>query len=137
MFTKTRYFNPSFINTIEKDETYHGHWWLPDRPDEPVSGVLYLRKEGGLRLHLIGMFPSDSSETLGHRFANHDIILGELLPGRQAVTLIDCKERQRQSPYLSNVADAAVQRFNAEYLVFSLHLKQAPDLKFSDFQDKL
>lgn len=56
------------------------------------------------------------------------------MPGRQAVTLIDCKERQRQSPYLSNVADAAVQRFNAEYLVFSLHLKQAEDLKFSDFE---
>ena len=64
MFSITRYFDPCFVNTIEKDETYHGHWWLPEKPDNKVSGVLRLLKKGGIHLNLIGMFLNDASEIL-------------------------------------------------------------------------
>jgi len=134
MFTKTRYFNPSFINTIEKDETYHGHWWLPNNPNDRVSGVLRLYKSGGIRLHLIGMFLNDTSEILGYHFADHDMILGELVPGNAPVTLISCKERQRESPYIHNSAKGAVQRFKAERLLFHHHINKIEELKFSSFE---
>lgn len=134
MFTKTRYFNPAFINSIEKDRTYHGHWWLPADPANKVSGVLYLKKSGGVMLHLIGMFVADSSDILGYKFADHDTILGELLPGTQPITLINCKERQRQSPYLGNATDGAVQRFNAEFAIFGFHFNKAEDALFTSFE---
>jgi hypothetical protein len=134
MFTNTRYFNPSFINTIEKDETYHGRWWLADNPNDKISGVLRLYKKGGIRLHLIGMFMDDSSESLGLHFADHDIILGELVPGNVPVTLIYCKERQRESPYIHNTAEAAVQRFKAEHLLFGHHVDKIESLKFTSFE---
>lgn len=134
MFTKTRSFNPSFINTIQEDEIYHGNWWLPIHPDDKVSGVLTLSKTAGIKLNLIGMFKHDSSETLGHTFADHDIILGSTLPGNGLITIVNCKERQRESSSISNTVDGSVQRFNGEYLLMGHHTCEYKNLKFSKFE---
>jgi hypothetical protein len=133
MFTKTRHFNPSFVNTVEKDKTYHGHWWVPEQPHHRVSGVLYVQKSGGIKLHLIGMFENDASETLGHTFADHYVILGDLVPGNATVSLANCKERQRKSPYMANISDGAVQQFRCDYMVIGQYLSK-DQMKFSSFE---
>jgi hypothetical protein len=95
MFTKTRHFNFGFINSIDEDGTYHGHFWTPENQEDKIAGVLYLKKEGGLSLKLIGMFAQDSSEILGLHFADHLVILGQFVPGMGSVTLVNCQERER------------------------------------------
>lgn len=134
MFTLTRHFNQSFINSIDKDETYHGHWWLPSNPQNRVSGVLYFKRKGGISLTLIGMFQDDASDSIGHDLVSHDIILGELVPGSGQVTLLYCKERQRESPYINNTSKGAVQRFQANHSLFGYHAKNIESLKFSNFE---
>ena len=134
MFTNTKYFNPSFLNTIQEDRTYHGNWWLPDYPQDRVSGVLYLRKTGGIKLHLIGIFLSDCNEEIGFEFANHDIIVGEIVPGHGMVTLISCGEQERKSPYLSNTSEGTTQKFNVENLLMGYHIPTLDNLRFTQFE---
>jgi hypothetical protein len=134
MFTLTRHFNQSFVNTIDLDETYHGHWWLPSNPQNRISGVLYLKRKGGISLTLIGMFQDDASDSIGHNLVEHDIILGELVPGSGPVTLLCCKERQRESPYINNTSKGAVQRFIAGHFLFNYHASDIKSLKFSYFE---
>ena len=134
MFTKTRYFDPSFINTIKEDQIYHGNWWLPENPNDRISGVLYLKRSGGIKLHLIGMFSNDSSEILGFKFADHPIIIGDNVPGGFHITLIGCEEEERRSPYLSNTTKDAAQKFNVNDLLMGCHINNTENLKFSQLE---
>lgn len=134
MLTNSRNFNHSYLTTIEEDRTYHGIFWLPDHPENRVSGVLYLKKSDGVSLKLIGMFESDASIDLGLRLVEHQSILGELLPGSSIITLIGCKETERQSPYFHNTSKSATQRFIADGALFNTHLNSAEELKFSSFE---
>lgn len=134
MMKHAKHFNPSFITMIEEDVQYHGHWWLPSAPDDRVAGVLYLKRKGGIRLHLIGMFRSDETQEFGHRLTDHDVILGEFMPGHSVATIIGCHERERESPYISNTAKGSVQRFIAKHVLFGLHVSAFTDLVFSSFE---
>lgn len=134
MMKHTKHFNPSFITMIEEDGTYHGHWWLPSAPEDKIAGVLYLKKKGGVRLHLMGMFKLDETNQLGLRLTDHEVILGELIPGDSIATLIDCHERERESPYISNTAKGSVQRFIAKHLLFGRHIPTLNEVVFSSFE---
>jgi hypothetical protein len=108
MFTHTRYFHTEYLNAIKKDLTYHGHWWLPNNR---VAGMLYLNKKGGMKLLLMGMFDADIRNGYQFEFADHPIILGELIPGGAPVTLWACKEIQRKSPYIESTAKGTSKKF--------------------------
>jgi len=73
---------------------------------------LKLNKVGGIRLYLIGMFQCDAAKFRMH-FADHDIILGEVLPGG-ANNFNCCKENQRKAPYLSNTSKGPVKDSSRE-----------------------
>lgn len=127
MFTTNRYFNPSYVNTIEKDEVYHGKWRLPDK-DTSVSGVLNIYKKGGIKLTLIGMFEQDMNNHFD--LVEHSIILGTLLPGGGKVTLINCQEQERKG--LNDTF--STQKFNTQSLIFNYHVTHIKNLKFSTFE---
>jgi ApeA N-terminal domain 1 len=65
--------------------TCKGHWWLPEKPDERVAGILtYVPQEGG-NLELLGSFARAEADFTGF---GPEIILGESDLG--LVTLHDC-----------------------------------------------
>lgn len=70
------------MNEFEHD----GVWWLPEQPDQKVSGRLEHTQQSGLRLELHGAFGNRIRE-IADRRVEHDIIHG-LTDGR-AVTLED------------------------------------------------
>ena len=67
-----------------------GQWWLPEKPDEPVSGILTYTLQEGASLELLGSF-NDSVRGLTETFAP-EIVLGASDQG--LVTLHDCVQTQ-------------------------------------------
>ena len=58
---------------IENNFNYSGHWWLPEEPNNIVSGSLIYDEETGVILDLIGAF-SELFKNKKHQKV--DIILG-------------------------------------------------------------
>lgn len=72
---------------------YRGDWWLPEDPDNHVSGVLTYAPNAGLRLDLDGSFKSfDMIALFRPPSLDHPIILGVTRTGK-AITLYKCYER--------------------------------------------
>lgn len=68
--------------------TYPGEWWIPQNPDQKVSGTLSFTPQNGLALDLIGTLsksPYDSSEV-----EYLPLINGVIYKGSKAVTLWEC-----------------------------------------------
>ncbi len=133
MFKKTRYFNTSFINSIEEDRTYHGNFWKPENPKDKLAGVLSLKREGGITLTLIGMFEGNS-EILDLDFDHHPILLGTIIPGLHPVSLVSCLERERRSPHVDNSSKGASQSFKVKYSILGVHCDNFKDLNFQYFE---
>lgn len=134
MFTKKITLLPAFVNTIQEDLRYYGYWWTPNNPEDRVSGTLTVSKRGGIRLILIGMFPSDTGEKMGFNLANHSFIHGQILPGQAPVTLITCQEFQRDSSFLSDTISTAMQRFSVTAMLESENIQDADKSVFSGFE---
>lgn len=134
MFTHNRYFHNEYLNLVEKDLTYHGHWWIPTMPENRLAGVLYLKKNGGIKLSLMGMFEADLRKDWQFVFSDHQIILGEIVPGGAPITLWDCKEIERKSPYVETTAKGTSQKFMMAAALFGFHLRTANDFKFKYFE---
>lgn len=73
--------------SIETVEPFRckGHWWLPEKPDERVSGILTYLPQEGATLELIGSFAGAATDFTGF---GPEIVLGE--SDRGLVTLHDC-----------------------------------------------
>ncbi|MFE5670484.1 HEPN domain-containing protein [Agromyces sp. NPDC056523] len=68
---------------------WHGHWWLPEAPEDKVPGRLVVEPDGESRLELIGGFDLVIRESPGAgMFRRVPVILGHAL-GKPA-TLLDC-----------------------------------------------
>jgi hypothetical protein len=132
MYTNTRGFLPAYINCIDKDETYHGLWWLPSNPEDKVAGVLYLRPKGGAKLVLIGSFKNEFAHGPDHIFVEHEVITGQIVPGGHIMTLVDCKEYEWKSPMFQVSKATSTQKFRIDNLVFSLQTESTP--KFQGFE---
>ena len=76
--------------TLCDDFELRGIWWLPENPDQQVSGVLTFNSEDKIRLELIGSFKQlpDFGKS---EVEKKDIILGITSDGRLC-TLADCYE---------------------------------------------
>jgi hypothetical protein len=130
MFTHNRYFHNEYLNLVEKDLTYHGHWWLPDNPSNRLAGVLYLTKKGGIKLLLMGMFDADIRDDYQFKFADHKLILGEIIPGGAPLTLWSCKEIERKSPYIESTAKGTSQKFMMSAALFGFHIQRPDEFLF-------
>lgn len=134
MFTHNRYFHTEYLNLVEKDLTYHGHWWLPNNPSNRIAGVLYLTKKGGMKLLLMGMFDADIRNDYQFTFADHKLVLGEIIPGGAPVTLWSCKEIERKSPYIESTAKGTSQKFMMSAVLFGFHIQSPEEFTFKYFE---
>ncbi len=69
-----------------------GTWWLPDSPDNRISGTLRYDPKEGAHLELIGSFSLDIGLRSQSKVPNQTIILGSSVNGK-AITLYKCYEK--------------------------------------------
>jgi hypothetical protein len=97
-----------------------GQWWLPEKPDERVSGILNYVPQDGASLELLGSF-SDSVAVLTGSFAP-PIVLGNSDQG--LVTLHDCIQTQ------STIGSTNSSNFKVRNVLLGSHFSSETDIKF-------
>jgi hypothetical protein len=107
------------IETIEPFQC-KGQWWLPEKPDERVSGILTYVPQEGASLALIGSF-TDSVTALTGSFSL-EIVLGESDLG--FVTLHDCIETQL------TIGSTSSSNLKVRNVLLGHHFSNETDIKF-------
>lgn len=97
-----------------------GYWYLPNREENRIAGILYYEPNETIRLELIGAFegPMDYIKSLHiENDRAQDIVLGEDENGK-ALTLINCQKFGK----LNFSSSFAMAKYTAHYLVHGTHL---------------
>jgi hypothetical protein len=102
----------------EKNE-FQGMWWLPEKPENKVAGVLTFTQHEGAELKLIGCF--DKSNLLELK-----IILGETTRGEK-ISLVNCI----QTDLKTNNSGAATSLFEVDIIFNDVHFFKIEDIKFN------
>lgn len=97
---------------------HKGLWWLPDKEDEQVSGILKFSPENGLVLDLIGAFPRDRN--------NEEIILGFTEKG-ECISLLNTFQTKRSFSLPGMELATIVSNYA---FIGSKHLSSKTDFKF-------
>ena len=106
---------------IEKFE-YDGIWWLPEKPDNKVSGKLKFHPVEGLKLQLIGSFKELKDF---NTFLQPLIILGIISNGG-VITLYKCYESQSHMSVLGFLSSS----FIASVAFLGCHFRKEEEIRF-------
>lgn len=101
---------------------YNGLWWLPENPDNKISGVLKFHPVKGVNLELIGSFREFITF---NRVLNPDIILGITSNGK-LVTLYKCLE----SRSLESIPGFTTSSFIASMVFLGHHFENGENIQF-------
>lgn len=89
-------------NSLDEGRSWSGQWWLPENPDEKVSGVLSYGAEDGLTLTLIGgweyrvlQHPSPGVTSISGEMRRWDMIHGRAQ--NKVLTLLDANVKRAQT----------------------------------------
>lgn len=99
-----------------------GYWWLPEKPDNKIPGIIKCTKRGRVELEINGAF----SGLLIDVDTNFPIILGMTRKG-EAVTLLRCFVINQN---LTSPGMQTLQIF-AHFLLVGMHVDSLEDLQFS------
>ena len=108
-------------------EKYLGRWWLPEHPDDTVSGTLYYEPGIKIQLELIGTFGEQNDNLLAIllRSQSVDVIYGMSADGSE-ISLFNCST----SYSLNSRAGFPIARFSANSIVVGMHLYDIDDNQF-------
>lgn len=101
---------------------HNGLWWLPENPDNKISGVLKFHPVKGVNLELIGSFRESITF---NRFLNPGIILGITSNGK-LVTLYKCLESQS----LTSIPGFTTSTFIASMVFLRHHFENEENIQF-------
>lgn len=108
-----------------------GQWWLPDKENEYVAGILKVSESGDLRLRLVGSL----GQAEMFKSKEYPIILGwvDKSPFGDMVTLSGC---MRTSSTVGS-ATSTREKYHASRAFFGAHLKQENDFAFRSMSLRL
>jgi len=104
---------------------YSGDWWLPEDPDNEISGTLTYSSQSGAHLALIGSFKDPKNFRTMGLFARHPIILGITTTGKE-VTLYRCSE----SEINRTMGGIVVSKYRAVITIVGCHFSRVEDITF-------
>ncbi len=112
-----------------KEITYWGLWWLPEKSETKIAGILTFSNQNGIELDLIGALPdsqfiSEGFFTASDFHRDFSIILGVSREGKH-ITLYDCRSIHQQ------IGKFRSQRFRANILFIGAHFENVNKLKFN------
>lgn len=112
-----------------KEFEYRGLWWLPERPEDRVPGILTFDLDEGANLELLGSFgrTEDFSENLLDLFDIPElrVILGFSEKGKP-ITLLGCK----MSKGSSNLSGVDISAFSSDMVFIGEHFQRPEDIGF-------
>jgi hypothetical protein len=105
-----------------EDFQYQGSWWLPEYPENKVSGILRFIHNQNIILELIGCFPVNHSS----------IILGNALNNKggtqEKITLYGVSFKSQDGH--PNFNDVVKSLFQADFLLIGEHFSKSDDIQF-------
>lgn len=120
---------------LDESGEWAGLWWLPEAPEERLSGVLRYDGKGGLSLSLIGGFDEriSSSPAPGVTFVHAgvrtwDVIWG-VADGRE-ITLLDCLPTRTDRSVFAGLKTSDMQVIVAAIGVVGVHVSRDEDTTF-------
>ncbi len=111
------------MKMIEKFE-YKGIWWLPDKPEEQISGTLRFAAAEGAVLELIGSF-KDLQDM--NKILEPEIILGISSNGKN-ITLYKCFETKSTISFPGFQTSS----FYGNVVFVGVHFQKAEEIKFNN-----
>ncbi len=109
---------------MDEEFEYKGIWWLPDKPEKQVSGILKFTPEEGAILDLIGSF-KDIKNKNKSEILEPEIILGVSSKG-EFITLNKCVETMSSISFPGFQASS----FYANLVFIGAHFQKLEDIKF-------
>jgi len=113
-----------------KEIQYTGVWWLPEAPDNKVSGTLSIVYGDGIFLELSESFNKDNDSDNELKAFNPTIILGKSTNNAE-ITLYNCYEIV---PYLDSIGMPT--KLYCETAFIGVHFPKEEDIKFIDLTFK-
>lgn len=108
------------MHTLTEDIEIAGDWWLAEKPDESVSGILYFSSKG-IKLHINQSFnPLGGDIRPGDENPKYSAIHGVTVKG-EAVTLFDAQQLGSSLNFGSGGV-ARPSQIHARILIFGAHL---------------
>lgn len=101
---------------------YKGRWWLPEKPEEQISGEIKFNVNEGTTLELDGAFEDYFIKTS----YQINIVLGRLTDGRR-VTLYKCIITSLK------ISTYKTSKLHAKYFFEGFHFEKPEDLIFNEF----
>jgi len=108
--------------TIEKE--YKGYWFLPNKSENKIAGILYFKPNDKVKLELIGGFESKLSDVL--KAKNYEVIYG-ITSSAEKITLFNCSS----SFNLNFSSEYPLTNFKCAYFVLGKHLESFDDKIFN------
>lgn len=116
------------MHTLTEDIEIAGDWWLAEKPDKSVSGILYFSSKG-IKLHINQSFIPLGGDILpGDENPKYSAIQGVTVKG-EAVTLFDAQQLGSSLNFGSGGV-ARPSQIHARILIFGAHL--SANFKFSE-----
>ncbi len=117
-------------STLLDDFQLNGIWWLPDNPDQRLSGTLFFKNEGEITLNLVDSFGDVDSRWASYgrgQGIRQEIILGITGTGKPC-TLYDNFETKTVFSFPVVLAPSS---FRSHYLFVGAHYKHPSEILFS------
>ncbi len=103
---------------------YKGRWWLPENPENKISGNLSFHPINGINLELIGSFKRYADL---FRITPIDLILGTTSNGKD-ITLYNCVDRTSSFSSQGFLSTS----FIADYVFIGHHFEKEKDIIFNN-----
>lgn len=118
------------INLMKEIREFIGIWYLPEKQDNPVSGILHYNKKKKIRLELIGSLSHEDNPI--KNFFNDEsdyqqIIYGESSDGKK-ITLVDCFKGPQSLNFSSRVP---LTSFDCQFIIVGTQLSNKEESCFN------
>src|SRR6266540_2513351 len=111
---------------MDKSFELKGYWWLPETPENQVSGTLSFLPSELVSLELMGsLIKLDNPNPRREDFINPSIILGVSLQG-QPVTIAKCTQVQSTG----SLVGISTSKFTGYFAYIGVHFSTEAQIKF-------
>lgn len=107
-----------------KNEEYKGFWFLPNKKENRIPGILYFEAKNKIRLELIGGFETDIKEIFNSKTT--DVILG-ITGKNEKISLLICHSYSS----VTFPSEFQTTNYTCQYFIKGKHLSSFDELTFN------
>lgn len=109
---------------MKTNEEYKGYWFLPDKKENRIPGILYFETNNKIRLELIGGFETDIKEIFNSKTT--EVILG-ITGKNEKISLLVCHSYSS----VTFPSEFQTTNYTCQYFIKGKHLSSINELTFN------